>query len=173
MSWTEHELSKERIAELYALSDEMDNFRLWDYCSLDNRDRLTLFARYAYDLGKESATPVSGSGWTDDELREAIRKERNGSYDILALNPSQLRYILSALGIDHQPKPELPDTPGSVIYDVVDDEGRTYQVMTLGNDGEWCGVDQYGEAVDTVIESEITSFGGVLDLDKVRGEQGA
>lgn len=124
--------------------------------------------------------------WTDDELRVAIHEAAQGEElqpgveiildsnetpeKLLEHELRSLRRILTALGIDHQPKPVLPTEVGSVIYDAVDTGGNSYSVLTLDNFREWCGVDQDGEVMTDLIESDITSFGGVLDLDKVRGD---
>lgn len=122
--------------------------------------------------------------WTDDDLRAAFFEvaESDGGrfyinyspeYDLGDPSPDEirrLRHLLTALGIDHQPKPELPDTPGALICDVVDDEGDTYKVMALDRDGWWRGVDQNG-CPTGILPRSITSW-RPLDLDKVRGEQG-
>lgn len=122
--------------------------------------------------------------WTDDELRAAIHEaavaeghsisiEHGHSHSAKIIRNREvhdLRRLLTALGIDHQPKPELPDTPGSVIYDVVDNRGYTYRVMQKGLFG-WYGVNEKN-GLEGCADDEIVSFGGVLDLDKIRGEQG-
>lgn len=125
--------------------------------------------------------------WTDDELRQAIHEaaERAGNnhlridhyskIDLLAevrdYEVSSLRHLLTALGIDHQPKPELPTEPGSMIYDVVLTSGEVMSVMTLDRYGSWVGSDAEAWRIRR-LPVTISSFGGVLDLDKVRGEQG-
>lgn len=118
--------------------------------------------------------------WTDDELREAIDKaERPGVAVILRTNvPNNrtyhldaLRAILTSLGIDHQPKPGLPDVPGSMVYDVALIGGSQCRVMELDCIGRWNGYLSSAGHYAAVAPNQITSFGGVLDLDKVRGEQ--
>lgn len=125
-------------------------------------------------------------GWTDDELRAAIHEAAgNAQQKIVVINHNventessiaqyeldDLRHLLTALGIDHQPKPELPTEPGSMIWDVLYLDGTTCPVMTLGLYGYWVGHDHHGEQ-HVWSPDNITSFGGVLDLDEVRGEQG-
>lgn len=123
--------------------------------------------------------------WTDDELRQAIheaatvalRKTLGIWYDsvrqseVSEVAVTDFRHLLTALGIDHQPKPELPTEPGSMIWDVLYLDGTTCPVMTLGLYGYWVGHDHHGEQ-HVWSPDNITSFGGVLDLDEVRGEQG-
>ncbi|WBL18496.1 hypothetical protein [Citricoccus sp. NR2] len=123
--------------------------------------------------------------WTDDELRAAIHEAAvadgfSVSIDHLSRGDvvmdgevTSFRRLLTALGIDHQPKPELPDTPGSVIYDVDLGEGVSATVLTRDREGYWTGLDAETHIRLTLKPERITSFGGVLDLDKVRGENDA
>lgn len=109
--------------------------------------------------------------WTDDELRQAIMRDtgRVGTLYI-HVNPTEwpscnvhenslhgVRRLLTALGIDHQPKPELPTEVGALIRDVVFDGGATCDVMTLDKRGDWIGVNQDGD-ICYGVSAEITSW---------------
>lgn len=126
------------------------------------------------------------NGWTDDELRQAIHEAaeladqkivsvwhdvRHGPGADVSTSIADLRHLLTALGIDHQPKPKLPTEPGSMIYDVETVSSWRFRVMELDDEGYWCG-HTHSEGENAYIKPHlIASFGGVLDLDKVRGEQ--
>lgn len=165
---TEHELTEEKIAELHDKYGA-GAFIGWANLTGKTKQRQIGMTRAAYDLGKQASTAHLGTGWTNDELRAAINPDNPGGF--LLLGPKYLRVILGRLGIDHQPKPKLPTEPGSMIHDVVDSNGDTYRVMTRDGLDTWHGVDQNGEA-GGIDEDQITSFGGVLDLDKVRAGDG-
>lgn len=112
--------------------------------------------------------------WTDDELRAAIHEAASKSeYRHLVISHkhdpgpdnikvdrdglADLRRILTALGIDHQPKPELPTHIGVHIRDVVFDGGATCEVMTLDKRGDWIGINQDGD-ICYGVSAEITSW---------------
>ena len=105
--------------------------------------------------------------WTDDELRAATYEAGLATI----ISPYYLRHLLTALGIDHQPKPELPTEVGAHIRDVTGRAGLTCEVMTLDKYGAWNGVDEDGDLQDWEF-ADITSW-RPLNLEALEeGEQG-
>ena len=109
-----------------------------------------------------SNTPIGQ--YTDAELKTALRKA--ASQEFVSINVDtggdlvmnyeieDLRRILEAL-----PEPrELPTEHGSIIRNVTDEFDRTYRVMTLDNEHDWCGVNADTHEFEYVKAHQIVSW---------------